>query len=128
MASAGQAPLHRSLQLLLQCPSLGVALEQKASAKRLKCDGIAINKAPDAARREFGWNRGAPERPQSSRVEDGEVFPATPPPPHPDAAREEREMPIKRRLSLPTQSGAFGPIRHNKSKHLRGWSVGASGL
>lgn len=37
-----------------------------------------INKVPDAARSEFGWNDSAPERPPSSRVEDGEVFLATP--------------------------------------------------
>lgn len=29
-------------------------------------------------------------------------------------------MSIMRRLSMPTQSGEFGPIRHNKSEHLRG--------
>lgn len=100
-------------------------MEPKASANWLHCNVITINKVPDAARSELGWNYGAPERPQCSRVKDGEVFWR---PPLTDAAREEREMPIKRRLSMPTQSGAFGPIRHNKSKHLRGWSVGASGL
>lgn len=53
--------------------------------------------------------------PQTSRVEDGEVSSRPR-----RRSGEVREMSIMRRLSMPTQSGEFGPIRHNKSEHLRG--------
>lgn len=101
MANAGQAPLHRPLQLLLQCLSLGVALEPTASANWLHCNVTTINKVPDAARSELGWNHGAPEGPQSSRVEDGEVFWRTPPP---QTQRGKREK---------CQSSAVCPCPHS---------------
>lgn len=63
----------------------------------------------------LGFHSGGTIVPQTSRVEDGKVLSRPR-----RRSGEAREMSIMRRLSMPTQSGEFGPIRHNKSEHLRG--------
>lgn len=73
MENPGQAPLTGHFNCYYSV-SYCKLLWKKASAKWIKCNVIMTYEVPAAARFEFRWKYGAPKRPQTSRVADGEVL------------------------------------------------------